>query len=266
VGRLRSGTHYKYRIAARSGTPVPDKADPFAVRCEEPPRTASVVHSLDYAWGDQEWMASRGERNRLDAAQSIYELHLGSWRRREDGSFLGYREIAHALVPYVLEAGFTHVELLPVTEHPFYGSWGYQTTGYFAPTARYGPPEEFMYLVDHLHRNGIGVILDWVPSHSLTDGHGWRSSTALTSTSMRTHARASIPSGVRRSSTTAGTRSRPSCCRRRCPGWTVTTSMGCGWMRSPPCSISTTRASRANGFRTCTAGTRTSRRSPSCGC
>jgi 1,4-alpha-glucan branching enzyme len=166
------GHAYKYRIASSSGVHVPDKADPFAVRCEEPPRTASVVHGLDYAWGDQEWMASRRERNRLDAALSIYELHLGSWRRREDGGFLGYREIAHALVPYVLEAGFTHVELMPVTEHPFYGSWGYQTTGYFAPTARYGAPEDFMYLVDHLHRNGIGVILDWVPSHFPTDGHG----------------------------------------------------------------------------------------------
>ncbi|MFP5462899.1 MAG: 1,4-alpha-glucan branching enzyme, partial [Gammaproteobacteria bacterium] len=108
------GHAYKYRIASSSGVHVPDKADPFAVRCEEPPRTASVVHGLDYAWGDQEWMASRRERNRLDAALSIYELHLGSWRRREDGGFLGYREIAHALVPYVLEAGFTHVELMPV--------------------------------------------------------------------------------------------------------------------------------------------------------
>ena len=166
------GQAYKYRIVARSGVHVPDKADPFAVRSEEPPRTASLVHSLEYAWGDQEWMSSRGERNRLDAAVSIYELHLGSWRRRDDGGFLGYREIAHALVPYVLEAGFTHVELLPVTEHPFYGSWGYQTTGYFAPTARYGAPEDFMYLVDHLHRHGIGVILDWVPSHFPTDGHG----------------------------------------------------------------------------------------------
>jgi len=116
-------------------------------------------------------MASRAPRNALDAPMSIYEVHPGSWRRK-DGAFLGYREFAHQLAQYLRETGFTHVELMPVTEHPFYGSWGYQTTGYFAPTARYGTPQDFMYLVDHLHQNGIGVILDWVPSHFPADAHG----------------------------------------------------------------------------------------------
>jgi len=168
----RAGHAYKYRIASQSDDPVPDKADPFAFFAEEPPRTASRLWSLDYAWGDSDWMAGRRSRNALDAPISIYEVHAGSWQRRADGSHLSWRELAEALVPYVHEMGFTHVELLPVTEHPFYGSWGYQTTGYFAPTARYGTPQDFMYLVDHLHRNGIGVILDWVPSHFPTDAHG----------------------------------------------------------------------------------------------
>jgi 1,4-alpha-glucan branching enzyme len=172
VGAARAGQAYKYRIVSASGAPVPDKSDPFAFFCEEPPRTASRVWSLDFAWNDADWMAGRHARNALDAPMSIYEVHAGSWRRRGDGGMLSYRELAEALVPWVLEMGFTHVELLPVTEHPFYGSWGYQTTGYFAPTARYGTPQDFMYLVDHLHRHGIGVILDWVPSHFPADAHG----------------------------------------------------------------------------------------------
>ncbi len=172
VGAAQRGQAYKYRIVPASGAPVPDKSDPFAFFCEEPPRTASRVWSLDYDWGDADWMATRRARNALDAPISIYELHAGSWRRHADGRFLSYRELAETLVPYLHETGFTHVELLPVTEHPFYGSWGYQTTGYFAPTARYGTPQDLMFLVDHLHRHGIGVILDWVPSHFPTDAHG----------------------------------------------------------------------------------------------
>ncbi|GMV02634.1 MAG: 1,4-alpha-glucan branching enzyme GlgB [Burkholderiales bacterium] len=172
VAAARPGHAYKYRIVSAAGATLPDKSDPFAFHCEEPPRTASRVWPLDYHWGDDEWMAARRAHNALDAPLSIYEVHAGSWRRRGDGGYLTYRELAEALVPWVLEMGFTHVELLPVTEHPFYGSWGYQTTGYFAPTARYGTPQDFMYLVDHLHRHGIGVILDWVPSHFPTDAHG----------------------------------------------------------------------------------------------
>ncbi len=149
-----------------------DKADPFALCAEAPPLTASRAWTLDYDWGDAEWMATRRARNALDAPISIYEVHLGSWRRGDDNRLPTYRELAQPLAEYVRDQGFTHVELMPVTEHPFYGSWGYQTTGYFAPTARYGTPQDFMYLVDVLHRHGIGVILDWVPSHFPTDEHG----------------------------------------------------------------------------------------------
>ena len=161
------GQRYKFRITTPSGATV-DKADPFAFAAEEAPATASVITDLVGSWDDDEWMASRGARIATDAPVSIYELHLGSWRY-EPG---GYRAIAEQLVDYVTGAGFTHVELLPVTEHPFYGSWGYQTTGYFAPTARYGEPADFMAFVDILHRAGIGVILDWVPSHFPADAHG----------------------------------------------------------------------------------------------
>ena len=165
------GQTYKYRIRSRLGGYVVDKADPFAFCSELPPATGSRICELSYEWQDREWMATRGARNALDAPTSVYEVHLGSWRRR-DGQFMGYREIAHELAAYVKQMGFTHVELMPVTEHPFYGSWGYQTTGYFAPTARFGSPQDFMYLVDHLHQNDIGVLLDWVPSHFPTDEHG----------------------------------------------------------------------------------------------
>ena len=161
------GQRYKYRILPTRGDAF-DKADPFGFAFEEAPRTASIITDLGYDWGDDEWMASRGPRLALDAPVSIYELHLGSWRY-EPG---GYRAIGKQLAQYVAELGFTHVELLPVTEHPFYGSWGYQTTGYFAPTARYGNPVDFMAMIDLLHRSGIGVILDWVPSHFPTDAHG----------------------------------------------------------------------------------------------
>jgi len=167
----RHGQSYKYRIASRVGGFVVDKADPYGLYCEAPPATASRVWSLEYEWKDSAWMTARARRNGLDAPMSIYELHVGSWRRK-DGQFLGYRELAHALADYVYDVGFTHVELMPITEHPFYGSWGYQTTGYFAPTARYGTPQDLMYFVDHLHERGIGVILDWVPSHFPADEHG----------------------------------------------------------------------------------------------
>jgi 1,4-alpha-glucan branching enzyme len=139
-----------------------------------PPRTASVVWDLSYEWDDDEWMKTRARANALDAPMSIYEVHLGSWRRvpEEHNRSLTYRELAHSLGDYVTEMGFTHVELVPIMEHPFYGSWGYQVTGFFAPTSRYGTPQDFMYFVDHLHRRGIGVIMDWVPSHFPSDEHG----------------------------------------------------------------------------------------------
>jgi 1,4-alpha-glucan branching enzyme len=165
------GQAYKYRISSRVGGYVVEKADPYAVLSELPPATASRVWTLEYEWKDSEWMGARAGRNGLDAPMSIYELHVGSWRRK-DGNFLNYRDLAHALADYLHELGFTHVELMPVTEHPFYGSWGYQTTGYFAPTSRYGTPQDLMFFVDHLHEKGIGVILDWVPSHFPADEHG----------------------------------------------------------------------------------------------
>ncbi|HUP89292.1 MAG TPA: 1,4-alpha-glucan branching protein GlgB, partial [Longimicrobiales bacterium] len=166
------GTKYKYHIVSRHMGYRVDKTDPFAFYREVPPHTASVVWNLDYEWSDAHWMQQRHATNALKAPMSIYEVHLGSWRRHDDGTHLTYRELAEPLADYVSELGFTHIELMPITEHPFYGSWGYQTTGYFAPTSRYGAPQDLMYLIDHLHQKGIGVILDWVPSHFPTDEHG----------------------------------------------------------------------------------------------
>jgi 1,4-alpha-glucan branching enzyme len=164
VAGAKVGQRYKYHVVPRGGAPV-DKADPLAFWAEVPPSTASRICALDYAWNDRDWMAGRAARASLDAPIAVYELHAGSWRRHRDGRFLGYRELAPMLAHYVRELGFTHVEFLPLMEHPFYGSWGYQTTGYFAPTSRYGAPQDLMYLIDVLHQEGIGVILDWVPSH-----------------------------------------------------------------------------------------------------
>ncbi|MGZ7039853.1 MAG: 1,4-alpha-glucan branching protein GlgB, partial [Thermoanaerobaculia bacterium] len=171
VGR---GTIYKYHIVSQHNGYQVNKADPVGVHHETAPRTASIVWDLDYEWHDDEWMANRKERNGFHAPVNIYEVHLGSWSRvYQDGVFrmMSYREIAQPLASYVKKLNFTHVELMPVMEHPFYGSWGYQVTGFFAPTSRYGTPQEFKYLVDVLHQNGIGVILDWVPSHFPTDEH-----------------------------------------------------------------------------------------------
>ena len=167
------GANYKYHIASRFHGYHVDKADPFALYSEVPPKTGSIVWNLDYVWGDGEWMENRQKHNALDAPMAVYEMHLGSWMRmpEEGNRSLTYRELAPRLAEYVRSMGFTHVEFLPVMEHPFYGSWGYQTSGYFTPTSRYGTPQDFMYLVDQLHRNEIGVILDWVPSHFPSDEH-----------------------------------------------------------------------------------------------
>jgi 1,4-alpha-glucan branching enzyme len=174
VAQARPGSLYKFHVVSRHGGYRVDKADPFAFRCELAPRTASVVWDTAYQWSDAEWMRSRAKRNALDAPWSIYEVHLGSWRRDPSNPqrLLGYRELAPQLAEYAGRMGFTHVELLPIMEHPFYGSWGYQTTGYFAPSIRYGTPQDFMFLVDTLHQAGIGVVLDWVPSHFPWDKHG----------------------------------------------------------------------------------------------
>jgi len=167
------GDTYKFHIESRSLGYEVEKADPFAFCAEQSPRTASVVWDLDHTWADADWMATRGAHNALDAPMAIYEMHLGSWRHAEhEHRSLNYRELAPVLAEYVVQMGFTHVELLPVMEHPFYGSWGYQSLGYFSPTSRFGTPEDFMYLVDVLHQHGVGVILDWVPSHFPGDQHG----------------------------------------------------------------------------------------------
>lgn len=173
IREAQPGHRYKYHVCSRGGAHRADKADPFAFRTELPPGTASVVHRDAYAWGDQAWMAHRAKANALDAPTAIYEMHIGSWRRDADtNGHLTYRAIAPQLIDYLDGLGFTHVELMPVMEHPYEPSWGYQTTGYFAPSARFGSPEDLKYLIDQLHQHGYGVILDWVPSHFPTDGHG----------------------------------------------------------------------------------------------
>jgi 1,4-alpha-glucan branching enzyme len=167
------GALYKYHIRSAAGGGFEgNKSDPFARHGEAPPQSASIVRDLDYGWSDGEWMTGRGARNALDAPMSVYEVHLGSWMRSEEGYTLNYTDLARDLPGYVRDLGFTHVEFLPVMEHPFFGSWGYQTTGYFCPSSRLGSPQEFMDLVNALHREGIGVILDWVPSHFPGDEHG----------------------------------------------------------------------------------------------
>jgi len=169
---IDKGTTYKYKIQSNNGGTITEKADPFALYCEHPPHTASVIRDLDYKWKDTKWMDTRKDKNALDKPYSVYEVHLGSWIGNADGKFLTYIELADQLVSYVKETGFTHVEFMPIMEYPYDPSWGYQLVGYFAPTSRFGKPQDFMLLVDKLHQAGIGVILDWVPSHFPDDAHG----------------------------------------------------------------------------------------------
>nr|MBU1328678.1 1,4-alpha-glucan branching protein GlgB [Candidatus Omnitrophota bacterium] len=170
---VRKGDLYKYVIISNFKNYRSEKRDPFAFYAEIPSQTASIIWDLDFSWQDEDWMQNRKIKNSLQAPFSVYEVHLGSWKRKEEGhAFYSYREIAKELAQYLRDMNFTHVEFLPLTEHPFYGSWGYQTLGYFAPTSRYGLPQDFMYLVEYLHQNGIGVILDWVPSHFPSDANG----------------------------------------------------------------------------------------------
>jgi 1,4-alpha-glucan branching enzyme len=171
---LEKGVLYKFHVESNTGKYKANRGDPFAFYGEVPPQTSPIIWDIDYAWQDAGWMQERKVPNALTSPMSIYEVHLGSWQRKNDEkhTFLNYREMAPLLAQYVKEQGFTHVEFLPLTEHPFYGSWGYQTTGYFSPTSRYGTPQDLMYLIDHLHQSGIGVILDWVPSHFPGDEHG----------------------------------------------------------------------------------------------
>ena len=167
------GNTYKYKIKSSSDSVVTEKADPYARRCEHPPKTASIIWEDTYAWKDKKWMKERKKNNALDAPYSVYEVHLGSWRKKvAENRFLSYIELADELVTYVAAMNFTHVELMPIMEFPYDPSWGYQLTGYFAPTSRFGYPDEFKFLVDKFHEKGIGVLLDWVPSHFPSDAHG----------------------------------------------------------------------------------------------
>ena len=209
VPGVGKGALYKYHIASHNHGQCVEKADPFGILHEKPPRTASVVWDLEYQWGDQKWMESGRNGIRCTRRFRFTKCTSGSWMRvpEEGDRPLTYREIAPRLAEYVKRLDFTHVEFMPIMEHPFYGSWGYQTTGYFAPTARYGTPQDFMYLVDYLHQHGIGVILDWVPSHFPTDAPRaglLRRHPSLTSTPTR--ARAFIPTGRPSSSITAATK------------------------------------------------------------
>ena len=174
---LQQGDLYKYEIKTRYMGYMAGKSDPFAFAAELRPKTASVIWDLNhYQWRDSEWMASRRARQSFEAPLAIYEVHLGSWKREPDPEYghrwLSYRELAEALVPYVKGMGYTHIELMPITEYPFDGSWGYQTIGYYAPTSRYGTPDDFRYFIDQAHQSGLGVIVDWVPAHFPKDGHG----------------------------------------------------------------------------------------------
>lgn len=173
IPNITKGSIYKYKIQSNNDGITTEKADPFAFYCEKPPHTASVIWDLDYNWKDTKWMETRKDHNGLDKPYSVYEVHLGSWKRHgEENRFLTYLEFAEELVAYVKETGFTHVEFMPIMEYPYDPSWGYQLVGYFAPTSRFGNPQDFMVLVDKLHEAGIGVILDWVPSHFPDDAHG----------------------------------------------------------------------------------------------
>ncbi|MEE9407047.1 MAG: 1,4-alpha-glucan branching protein GlgB [Polaribacter sp.] len=167
------GNTYKYKIQSNNNGEVTEKADPYARRCEHPPKTASIIWEDNYFWKDKNWMKERKKHNALDAPYSVYEVHLGSWKQKvEENRFMSYTELADELVDYVEEMNFTHVEFMPIMEFPYDPSWGYQLTGYFAPTSRFGYPDEFKFLVDKFHEKGIGVILDWVPSHFPSDAHG----------------------------------------------------------------------------------------------
>jgi hypothetical protein len=243
------GNRYKFRILGPDGV-WREKSDPMAFATEVPPSTASVVTALHHEWGDEEWLEQRARSAPHKEPMSVYEVHLGSWRQG-----LSYREAAHQLVDYLAETGFTHVELLPVAEHPFGGSWGYQVTSFYAPTARFGTPDDFRYFVDTLHQAGYGIIVDWVP---------WHGSTAPRCTSTPTPAAASSRTGARTSSTSVGARCATSSSRTRCSGWTSTTWTGCASTRWHRCSTWTTRDRKGSGCPTSTAAGRTSTPSRSC--
>ena len=241
------------------------KADPHATCFEaEEPRTAAIIHDVGgYRWEDSAWMAGRAQRANHARPMSVYEVHLGSWRRATDGGFLGYRELASLLGDYVTDMGFTDVELLPVMEHPFYGSWGYQSTGYYAPTRRYGAPEDFMALVNHLHGGGSASSSTGSPRISPTIPTASPASTAPPCTSRPIRGGTGIRNGARSCSITRVPKSSPSSSEARAAGSSAITPTPSAWTPSPRCCTSTTAGGRASGSRTSMAGARTSPRSPS---
>ena len=257
---LGKGTVYKYHIRSRYHMYTVDKADPYGFYNEIPPRTASIVWDLDYEWNDAEWMRTRHEHNKFDAPMSIYEVHLGSWMRvpEEGNRSLTYRELAPKLADYVNDMGFTHVEFMPVMEHPFFGSWGYQVTGYLRSqralrhAAGFHVPGGLPAPARHRRHSRLGAV---ALSQRRARAGVLRRHASCTSTPIR--ARAFIPTGSRRSSTTIATRCAHSCSATPCSGSIAITSTACAWMPSPPCSTSTTRARRASGFPTSLAGART---------
>jgi 1,4-alpha-glucan branching enzyme len=267
VPGLGEGAEYEYELVTREGWPR-RKTDPFAFAMRPAPRTESVVAAEGaYAWGDGAWMAARAGRDVLREPMAVYECHLGSWLRdpKAPDRVLSYREVAPHLAEHVKGLGFTHVEFLPLAEHPFYGSWGYQVTGFYAPTARYGGPDDLRFLIDTLHRAGVGVILDWVPAHFPKDDHALR---RFDGTALYEHEDPRMgehPDWGTLIFNYGRTRSSTSCSPTRSTGCTSSTWTGCAWTPWRACSTSTTRARRGSGCPTATAGGRTWRRSPSCG-
>ena len=238
---------YKYCVTTRAGDLV-YKADPYAFHAETRPSNGSKVYDLSgFAWHDAAWQTAQKKADVINGPMNIYEMHAGSWKMKEGGKPYNYSELADELIPYIKDMGYTHVELLPVMEYPFDGSWGYQVTGYFAPTSRYGTPKDFMAFVDKMHAAGIGVIMDWVPAHFPKDQFGLYNFDGEACYEDPNPKRGEHKSGAPWCSTLAATRCRASLFPAHCTGWSSTTSMVCAWMPWPPCCIWITTASRANG-------------------
>ena len=264
VPHLGAGAVYKYEIVSADGVVQPLKADPFGFEAEMRPSTASIVaRPTDYAWTDADYLENLKQDEARRRPISIYEVHLGSWRRGDDNRFLSYDELADQLIPYAVDLGFTHLELMPVSEQPLDASWGYQPIGLFAPTRRFGEPEAFARFVDRAHAAGLGVILDWAPAHFPTDAHGLAHFDGGPLYEYADPRKAMLPTGAPRSTISAARRSPISFTLTRFIGSTVIMSTACGSTPSPPCSISIIRASPANGCPTLTAAMKIATRSRS---
>ena len=263
VAGIGSRTPYKYAVTGADGRTI-DRADPMAQFAEHSGGMASIVFHSQHEWQDGDWMGAPRRRRPGPRPHEHVRGAPRSWRRHADGRLLSYRELAPALADHVTALGFTHVELMPVAEHPYEPSWGYQVTGFYAPTSRFGDPDDFRWFVDHLHQRGLGVFVDWVPAHFPRDDGALAATTARRSTSTPTRSAASTPTGARWCSTTASPRCAGSSSPTPSTGSASCTSTACASTRWPRCSTATTRAAQASGPRTCTAATRTSRPCRSC--